>query len=243
MALKCFILSAFVFTALHSGAQSLVFERTQINEIRLSEDDPATDFVFAFTSGGSTPAVITRVTTSCGCAVADYPKQPVAPGEKGEIKITYNPKDRAGKLARKVQVYVAGSTAPAATLELNGEITPTTDKWSRWPMVLGELRVRRNTVSFGAVSRTGVRKERIMCVNSGEKSLKLSVAMAPSWLSLYTEPDVIGPGEQADMYVVIDGPSIPAGVAGKVEYMLLIDGMDGRPAERCVRVAAEIMEE
>jgi hypothetical protein len=234
-----------LFATLSLGAQPLVFERTQINDIRLSEDDSATGFVFAFKNEGSAPSVITRVETSCGCAVADYPKRPLAPGATGEIKITYNPKDRAGTLASKISVYTADSSAPVAQLELNGDISPTTDRWSRYPEVLGELRASRRSVSFGAVYRTQLRKERIVCVNSGTKPLKLSTIAGtiPDWISLQTVPEVIEPGVQAELLVVIDGRSIPADVTGRVEYLLLIDGMVGRPSQRSVMVEAEIKDE
>ena len=34
---------------------------------------------FAFTNSGKVPLIITEVKTSCGCTVAEYPKEPIAP--------------------------------------------------------------------------------------------------------------------------------------------------------------------
>jgi len=50
---------------------------------------------FVFKNTGNEPLVINQVMTVCGCTVPDYTKSPIKPGEKGEIKITYNGKGKA----------------------------------------------------------------------------------------------------------------------------------------------------
>lgn len=57
---------------------------------KFSEKNPVVSCVFAFTNVGDAPLVINQAMASCGCTVPDYPKQPLQPGEKGELKVTYN---------------------------------------------------------------------------------------------------------------------------------------------------------
>jgi hypothetical protein len=46
---------------------------------------------FVFTNTGNAPLIITSTTASCGCTVPDAPvNQPIAPGDKGEIKVKFN---------------------------------------------------------------------------------------------------------------------------------------------------------
>jgi hypothetical protein len=45
---------------------------------------------FQFTNPSLVPLIITSVRPSCGCTVADYPKEPVQPQKSGVIKVTYN---------------------------------------------------------------------------------------------------------------------------------------------------------
>lgn len=45
---------------------------------------------FEFKNTGKVPLVITNATSSCGCTVPEYPKEAIAPGEKGAIKVVYN---------------------------------------------------------------------------------------------------------------------------------------------------------
>ena len=55
-----------------------------------TESDPVVTCVFTYTNVGETPLIINQAVASCGCTVPEYTKKPVMPGEKGEIKITYN---------------------------------------------------------------------------------------------------------------------------------------------------------
>ena len=57
---------------------------------KFSESDPVVTCVFTYTNVGETPLIINQAVASCGCTVPEYTKKPVMPGEKGEIKITYN---------------------------------------------------------------------------------------------------------------------------------------------------------
>lgn len=45
---------------------------------------------FAFTNKGELPLVISQAKGSCGCTGVDYPKEPIMPGQSGQIKATFN---------------------------------------------------------------------------------------------------------------------------------------------------------
>ncbi len=45
---------------------------------------------FEFTNNSKAPIAVTKVGTTCGCTAADYPKEPVKPGEKAIVKIRYD---------------------------------------------------------------------------------------------------------------------------------------------------------
>lgn len=47
------------------------------------------EVVFTFTNAGNVPLQITEVKASCGCTVADYPKQAIGIGEEAAIKVSY----------------------------------------------------------------------------------------------------------------------------------------------------------
>ena len=60
---------------------------------------------FRFKNTGDKPLVIERVQPSCGCTVADPPKEPIAPGKQGEIKGVFDSNGKAGPNHKTLYVY------------------------------------------------------------------------------------------------------------------------------------------
>jgi len=54
------------------------------------EQGAAQETVFKFTNTGNAPLIITNATSSCGCTVPNPPKDPIAPGESGELLVKFN---------------------------------------------------------------------------------------------------------------------------------------------------------
>ena len=70
-------------------------------------------YTFHFTNVGDAPLLITSVDKSCGCTASDYPRDPIKPGEGGEIKITYDSKGHQGIQSKTL--IVNSNTMPAQT--------------------------------------------------------------------------------------------------------------------------------
>ena len=66
------------------------FDKTTHNFGTFSESEPKVTCVFTYTNVGEQPLVVNQAIASWGCTVPEYTKTPVQPGEKGEIKVTYN---------------------------------------------------------------------------------------------------------------------------------------------------------
>ena len=82
--------------------------------------------VFTFTNDSDVPLVITKANGSCGCTVPDYPRKPIAPGEDGEIKVSFNSKGRSGKQDKTVTTEA--NTVPRTTvLKITSNVMPNTN--------------------------------------------------------------------------------------------------------------------
>ncbi|MBP5319069.1 MAG: DUF1573 domain-containing protein [Paludibacteraceae bacterium] len=94
----------------------------QINE----ENGKVTTF-FEFTNLTNVPLTLTNVRASCGCTTPQWSKEPIAPGKKGVITVTYNPKGRPGNFNKSITLtYVlAGDTeSKTAVVNIRGEVIP-----------------------------------------------------------------------------------------------------------------------
>jgi hypothetical protein len=77
---------------------------------------------FKFTNSGSDALVIASVQASCGCTVAEYSKEPIAPGGQGFVKATYNAA-HAGVFNKTITVN-ANTGGGAVVLNISGEVMP-----------------------------------------------------------------------------------------------------------------------
>lgn len=78
-------------------------------------------YSFHFTNTGNMPLIISEVGSSCGCTVGDYPREPIAPGKTGDIKVTYNSAGHQGFQSRFLTVM--SNTNPAkTTLRIKGKV-------------------------------------------------------------------------------------------------------------------------
>jgi len=67
---------------------------------------------FKFTNTGNEPLIITNVQVTCGCTTPKgWPRDPIAPGGKGELTVAFN---SAGKMGRQNKVVTVISNAANA---------------------------------------------------------------------------------------------------------------------------------
>lgn len=76
---------------------------------------------YAFTNTGNTPLIIQNASASCGCTVPVWPKEPIAPGQTGEIKVEFNSAGREGQQSKTVTI-VANTDPSQMQLLLTGEV-------------------------------------------------------------------------------------------------------------------------
>lgn len=103
------------------GREAMAFERTTVTAEPIEEDGGAKSYIFSWRNEGRTPLVITRVRSTCGCAVAAYDREPVAAGAKGTVTVTYHPKGHPGAFRQRIFLYTQlDDTRPTAVLTLAG---------------------------------------------------------------------------------------------------------------------------
>ena len=77
-------------TAMAQQPAEIKFDTLTHNFGKFSEKEPVVNCTFTFTNVGEQNLVINQAIASCGCTVPEYTNDPIKPGEKGQIKVTYN---------------------------------------------------------------------------------------------------------------------------------------------------------
>ena len=89
--------------------REIKFDKTVHNFGTFSEKTPVQTAVFAFTNIGKAPLIINQAIASCGCTIPSYTKEPIMPGEKGTVKVTYNGKGKfPGHFKKSITIRTNG---------------------------------------------------------------------------------------------------------------------------------------
>ncbi len=101
--------------------ETIVFEKTEHDFGVISGAKGAVEHTFKFKNEGTTPLVLTNASPSCGCTVADYTKDPIAPGKQGQVKATFDPKGSKNGFTKTVTVISNGNPA-RIILTIKGDV-------------------------------------------------------------------------------------------------------------------------
>lgn len=91
----------------------MTFEEERIEFGTVKEGEKVTR-IFKFTNTGGSKLVISNVSATCGCTVPNnWPKEPILPGEKGQIEVTFNTEGKSGQQVK--QITILANTSPGST--------------------------------------------------------------------------------------------------------------------------------
>jgi hypothetical protein len=78
------------------------------------------DCVFKFKNTGNEPLILSDVRKSCGCTTPTWSKEPILPGQSGEIKVGYNT-NNVGAFSKTITV-ISNATNATLTLVIKGTV-------------------------------------------------------------------------------------------------------------------------
>ena len=99
------------------------FEQTIYDFGNIKEDGGKVSHEFVFKNEGTEPLKILEARAECGCTTPEYPKEEIAPGEQGIVKVTYNPLGRPGGFTKVVRLKCTGNPGKI-NLKIRGTVTP-----------------------------------------------------------------------------------------------------------------------
>jgi hypothetical protein len=103
---------------------SIEFEETTFDYGTVTEGAKV-EHMYKFKNTGTEPLLISNAKGSCGCTVPDWPREPIAPGESGEIKVVFDSKGKgsAEGQAQSKRVTITANTDPVNTyLTIKGTV-------------------------------------------------------------------------------------------------------------------------
>ncbi len=124
------------------------------------------DHTFAFTNAGQDTLKINQVHTSCGCTAALLSKKSYAPGEKGEIKVTFSTRGYEGDVSKYIYVESNDPKQPNKMLTISASIdVPPRPK----------IELSRYSIDLGLLLEGDKIQVETTIFNKGEKELSVTL--------------------------------------------------------------------
>jgi hypothetical protein len=217
----------FVNQAQTTTAKShITFEKLQHNFGTFKEELGVQSVEFKFKNEGSVPLILNNVQASCGCTTPEWPREPVAPGAKGLIKVSYNPRDRPGVFNKTIRVNSNADNADVV-LTILGEVTPRARTIEEdYPNEIGPLRAKTNHIAFVQIKENQIKKDSTEVINNSDKTVQLSFKTPPPHLSAVIKPAKLAPKQKGYIVVTFDATKIKAYGFVMHRIYLNVDGQD-----------------
>lgn len=163
---------------------------------------------FKITNKGDKPLVISNVTTSCGCTVADWTKEPIAPGATGTVSSTFDAK-AIGRFQKSVGIYCNASAKPVY-LAIRGEVTADPKNYTfTHPYQIGAIRLDKEEIEFEDANKGDKPTMELLVANTSDKPYTPVLMHLPPYLSAVAIPEKLGRGRTGKIKVTLDTEKLP----------------------------------
>ena len=200
---------------------------------------PATA-TFQIKNDGDKPLVISNVTTSCGCTVADWTKEPIAPGATGVVTSTFDAK-ALGHFYKDIGVYCNASARPIY-LMLRGEVSADPKNYTlTHPYEIGAIRLNKAAIEFDDTNKGDKPTMEILVANTTSDVYTPVLMHLPPYLEAVAVPERIGKKATGKIKVTLDTDKLPKfGLTTATVYLSRFPG-DKVSEENAIPVSAVLL--
>lgn len=210
---------------------------------KINEEDGKATYVFSFTNRGNSPLVVSRVQASCGCTTPTYTKEPIEPGKKGNITVTYNPAGRPGVFTKTITVY-SNASDEQTTIMIKGEVIPkVSSDNAALPVVMGDLRLRAKVLQMNNVDKGKTQTRIVEIQNAGKGNIKPVIENLPAYISVSVVPEVLKPNEEGKIVFTFNSQKCNQWGPVTDEVFVSLNGQKKYTEEFQLRIVENIVED
>ena len=200
---------------------------------------PATA-TFTIKNDGDKPLVISNVTTSCGCTVADWTKTPIAPGATGTVFSTFDAK-ALGHFYKDIGVYCNAADRPIY-LMIQGEVSADPKNYTlTHPFEIGAIRLNKDAIEFDDANKGDKPTMEILVANTTNEVYAPVLMHLPPYMEAVAVPERIGKKGTGKIKVTLDTDKLPKfGLTTATVYLSRFPG-DKVGEENAIPVSAVLL--
>ncbi len=192
-------------TALAQKKAVISFVKAEYDYGKIKELEGSKACTFNFVNKGDDTLRIQDVKLSCGCTTSEWTRTPVAPGGKGFVKVTYDPKNRPGPFAKGIDVLSNDPDNPRLTLVIKGDVEPRPRTIADdYPNAIGNLRFSTGQLVFQNIPNDEKRTDTIKIYNEWTKPMTLTMDQLPVHMSCKAIPETLKPNQKGILLISYD---------------------------------------
>lgn len=199
-----FLLALFMPFLMFAQKARIDFETTSHNFGTISENGGKATFEFFFKNSGSAPLLLTNVKAGCGCTTPEWNRQPVGPGERGSIKVSFDPRNRPGSFVKSITVNSNAENA-LTTLVIRGNVSrKPLSPYEAYKFPAGPIRMKSNALNFGMMKNSQEKQNRIEVINTSAQTVEIKPTSSSPAISVSADPMILKKNQKGFIVVKYD---------------------------------------
>lgn len=200
-------LYALAAVALAAVAQPRFTSNTEMHSFGQIEWKHPVTVQYTVTNTGDQPLVLTEVEPDCACSVAQWTQNPIAPGAKGTVNVTFDAK-ALGHFQKSVAIY-SNAEPHLVYLKFNGEVVREIKDFTRThPYLIGQIRIDKNSLDFPDIQHGEHPVIYIGVVNLSDRPYEPVLMHLPSYMEMEAKPNVLQKGEKGIITLTLNSEKL-----------------------------------
>lgn len=167
----------------------------------IKESDGKAVHKFYFSNTGSVPLILNDVRASCGCTTPVWTREPIIPGKKGFVEVSYDPRNRPGPFNKSITITSNAENSPVV-IRIKGNVQPkekSLEEIYRYQM--GAIRLTSNHLAIGKLDYGKNDTRTLEIINPSQEEATLTFSGVPSHITIKSIPGTLKSGEKGVIQV------------------------------------------
>ncbi len=214
-----------VFSLVTMSQKAIIgFDKKSHDFGKINENDGKASHIFEFSNTGNAPLVVNRVQASCGCTTPTWTKEPIEPGKKGSITVTYNPQGRPGAFTKTITVY-SNAAEEQEHLTIQGEVqVAAVTSGSDFSVTMGAVRLKSKVIQMNNVEKVKNQVRTLDIQNTSKAPVKPTFDNLPPYISVSIVPEILKPNDEGKVTFTFNPKKCTVWGPVTDEVYMVIDG-------------------
>jgi len=158
---------------------------------------------FTIINTGNQPLVISEVTASCACTATEWTKKPIAPGDTGYVRSTFDAK-AMGRFYKTINIY-SNAANSVKYIAVKGEVAVGVINYKKeLSYEIGSMRLDKRYIEFPPVNSGEMPTAEIQLANTSDKPIDVTLMHLPPYLKAEAKPKILNRGRKGKITLTLD---------------------------------------